>query len=131
MAAPVPRDLLRHARLLLAHPRAGAASRKNRLQVAVLGCDRVRSLAPARGGRLVRASCAAEREAALEMSAQKLRRDPVADKEPQPSATCAVRACRPLAVTMADGKEHLSIVICGHVDSGKSTTTGHLIYKVS
>jgi elongation factor 1-alpha len=23
----------------------------------------------------------------------------------------------------------LSIVVCGHVDSGKSTTTGHLIYK--
>ncbi|GFH25269.1 elongation factor 1-alpha, partial [Haematococcus lacustris] len=22
-----------------------------------------------------------------------------------------------------DGKQHLSIVICGHVDSGKSTTT--------
>jgi len=30
---------------------------------------------------------------------------------------------------MSEGKEHLSIVICGHVDSGKSTTTGHLIYK--
>ena len=25
-----------------------------------------------------------------------------------------------------DGKEHLSIVICGHVDSGKSTTTAAL-----
>lgn len=24
---------------------------------------------------------------------------------------------------MAEGKEHLSIVICGHVDSGKSTTS--------
>ena len=24
---------------------------------------------------------------------------------------------------MSEGKEHLSIVICGHVDSGKSTTT--------
>ncbi|XP_018413802.1 PREDICTED: elongation factor 1-alpha [Nanorana parkeri] len=31
---------------------------------------------------------------------------------------------------MADkGKTHLNIVIIGHVDSGKSTTTGHLIYK--
>jgi elongation factor 1-alpha len=28
------------------------------------------------------------------------------------------------------GKEHLSIVICGHVDSGKSTTTGHLIFEL-
>jgi len=27
-------------------------------------------------------------------------------------------------------KEHLSIVICGHVDSGKSTTTGHLIFEL-
>ncbi|XP_077350092.1 elongation factor 1-alpha isoform X2 [Lithobates pipiens] len=27
------------------------------------------------------------------------------------------------------GKAHLNIVIIGHVDSGKSTTTGHLIYK--
>ena len=26
-------------------------------------------------------------------------------------------------------KEHLSIVVCGHVDAGKSTTTGHLYYK--
>merc|ERR1712232_55472 len=28
------------------------------------------------------------------------------------------------------GKEHLSIVICGHVDSGKSTTTGRLIFEL-
>ena len=27
-------------------------------------------------------------------------------------------------------KDHLSIVICGHVDSGKSTTTGHLLFKL-
>jgi elongation factor 1-alpha len=27
------------------------------------------------------------------------------------------------------GKEHLSIVVCGHVDAGKSTTCGHLIFK--
>merc|ERR1712076_115799 len=26
--------------------------------------------------------------------------------------------------------EHLSIVICGHVDSGKSTTTGRLIFEL-
>jgi elongation factor 1-alpha len=33
---------------------------------------------------------------------------------------------------MPDGKEkeHLSIVICGHVDSGKSTTTGRLIFEL-
>jgi len=29
-----------------------------------------------------------------------------------------------------EGKEHLSIVICGHVDSGKSTTTGHLLFAL-
>jgi len=28
------------------------------------------------------------------------------------------------------GKEHVSIVICGHVDSGKSTTTGRLIFEL-
>eukprot|EP00954_Amorphochlora_amoebiformis_P024377 1365977-Amorphochlora_amoeboformis.AAC.2 len=27
-------------------------------------------------------------------------------------------------------KEHLSIVICGHVDSGKSTTTGRLLFEL-
>lgn len=29
------------------------------------------------------------------------------------------------------GKEriHVNLVIIGHVDSGKSTTTGHLVYK--
>jgi len=33
--------------------------------------------------------------------------------------------------TMAtDGKPHLSIVICGHVDSGKSTTTGRLLFDL-
>ena len=32
---------------------------------------------------------------------------------------------------MAEGeKKHVSIVICGHVDSGKSTTTGRLIYEL-
>ena len=29
-----------------------------------------------------------------------------------------------------DNKEHLSLVVCGHVDAGKSTTCGHLIYKL-
>eukprot|EP00300_Choanocystis_sp_HF-7_P036273 c52115_g1_i1.p1 GENE.c52115_g1_i1~~c52115_g1_i1.p1 ORF type:complete len:480 (+),score=125.60 c52115_g1_i1:44-1441(+) len=31
---------------------------------------------------------------------------------------------------MTEGKQHLSIVICGHVDSGKSTTTGHLLFEL-
>jgi len=28
------------------------------------------------------------------------------------------------------GKAHLSVVICGHVDSGKSTTTGRLLFEL-
>ena len=28
-----------------------------------------------------------------------------------------------------DGKNHISLVVIGHADAGKSTTTGHLIYK--
>ena len=31
---------------------------------------------------------------------------------------------------MSEGKQHISIVVCGHVDAGKSTTTGHLIFKL-
>jgi elongation factor 1-alpha len=31
---------------------------------------------------------------------------------------------------MAEKKEHLSLVVCGHVDAGKSTTCGHLIFKM-
>jgi len=30
---------------------------------------------------------------------------------------------------MGKDKDHINIVVVGHVDSGKSTTTGHLIYK--
>ncbi len=30
---------------------------------------------------------------------------------------------------MGQEKTHINIVVIGHVDSGKSTTTGHLIYK--
>jgi elongation factor 1-alpha len=31
---------------------------------------------------------------------------------------------------MSEDKQHISIVVCGHVDAGKSTTTGHLIFKL-
>ena len=30
---------------------------------------------------------------------------------------------------MGNGKTHINIVVIGHVDTAKSTTTGHLIYK--
>lgn len=33
------------------------------------------------------------------------------------------------STTMPKEKLHINIVVIGHVDSGKSTTTGHLIYK--
>jgi len=29
-----------------------------------------------------------------------------------------------------ENKEHLSLVVCGHVDAGKSTTCGHLIFQM-
>ncbi|XP_032757779.1 elongation factor 1-alpha 1-like [Rattus rattus] len=32
---------------------------------------------------------------------------------------------------MGKEKTHINIVVIGHVDSGKSTTTGHLIHKCS
>jgi elongation factor 1-alpha len=31
---------------------------------------------------------------------------------------------------MSDEKQHVSLVVCGHVDAGKSTTTGRLIYEL-
>jgi elongation factor 1-alpha len=31
---------------------------------------------------------------------------------------------------MGKEKVHINVVVIGHVDSGKSTTTGHLIYKL-
>ena len=34
-----------------------------------------------------------------------------------------------LCYRMPKEKTHINIVVIGHVDSGKSTTTGHLIYK--
>merc|ERR1712183_1125421 len=35
----------------------------------------------------------------------------------------------PRQINMGADKIHINIVVIGHVDSGKSTTTGHLIYK--
>ncbi|XP_042159688.1 elongation factor 1-alpha 1 isoform X4 [Oncorhynchus tshawytscha] len=37
--------------------------------------------------------------------------------------------CLPERTAMGKEKLHINIVVIGHVDSGKSTTTGHLIYK--
>ena len=34
-----------------------------------------------------------------------------------------------MAEKKEDKKEHLNLVVIGHVDCGKSTLTGHLIYK--
>ncbi len=33
-------------------------------------------------------------------------------------------------MSVESGKKHISMVVCGHVDAGKSTTTGHLIFKL-
>ena len=35
-----------------------------------------------------------------------------------------------MSAQAATGKEHISIVVTGHVDAGKSTTTGHLLFKL-
>jgi len=35
-----------------------------------------------------------------------------------------------VAMAADPSKKHLSLVICGHVDSGKSTTTGHLLFEL-
>ena len=46
------------------------------------------------------------------------------------SLGAALKVIRLSSLTMPANSEkpHLSIVICGHVDSGKSTTTGRLIF---
>ncbi|XP_035526177.1 elongation factor 1-alpha, oocyte form-like [Morone saxatilis] len=41
-----------------------------------------------------------------------------------------LKVCRYHRHIMGKEKIHLNIVVIGHVDSGKSTTTGHLIYKL-
>lgn len=33
-------------------------------------------------------------------------------------------------MTSNENKQHVSIAVCGHVDAGKSTTTGHLIFEL-
>merc|ERR1712173_489198 len=38
-------------------------------------------------------------------------------------------ACRNFYLKMGKEKTHINIVVIGHVDAGKSTSTGHLIYK--
>ncbi|VDM01788.1 unnamed protein product [Schistocephalus solidus] len=44
--------------------------------------------------------------------------------------TCPSRRVRSVpVVAMSKEKIHINIVVIGHVDSGKSTSTGHLIYK--
>ncbi|GJS74789.1 elongation factor 1-alpha isoform B [Tanacetum coccineum] len=46
------------------------------------------------------------------------------------STSFRITAVRSINPTMGKEKIHISIVVIGHVDSGKSTTTGHLIYKL-
>jgi GTPase len=52
-------------------------------------------------------------------------------------ATGATAAAAPLPVApeavqraAADGKPRISIVCCGHVDAGKSTMLGHLLFDL-
>merc|ERR1712225_3782 len=42
---------------------------------------------------------------------------------------CICSSTERISNTMGKEKTHVNIVVIGHVDSGKSTTTGHLIYK--
>ncbi|KAH0619250.1 hypothetical protein JD844_019125 [Phrynosoma platyrhinos] len=58
--------------------------------------------------------------------------------QPPSVAAAAAQFSTPLATAkhkprssgnMGKEKTHINIVVIGHVDSGKSTTTGHLIYK--
>merc|ERR1712227_1186859 len=42
---------------------------------------------------------------------------------------CICSSTERISNTMGKEKTHINIVVIGHVDSGKSTTTGHLIYK--
>merc|ERR1712225_173401 len=42
---------------------------------------------------------------------------------------CICSSTERISFTMGKEKGHINVVVIGHVDSGKSTTTGHLIYK--
>jgi len=42
---------------------------------------------------------------------------------------CICSSTERISNTMGKEKTHVNIVVIGHVDAGKSTTTGHLIYK--
>ena len=58
------------------------------------------------------------------------RRNPAANKRAPPtphSLASTPRALSPVSPTTP--QVHVSLVVIGHVDAGKSTTTGHLIYK--
>ena len=35
-----------------------------------------------------------------------------------------------MSAQVATGKQHISIVVTGHIDAGKSTSTGHLLFKL-
>jgi elongation factor 1-alpha len=39
------------------------------------------------------------------------------------------RSCHQITSTMAKVRDHISLVVIGHLNAGKSTTTGHLLYK--
>lgn len=40
-----------------------------------------------------------------------------------------IQASHGTPLTALQDKTHINVVVIGHVDSGKSTTTGHLIYQ--
>ncbi|VDN96876.1 unnamed protein product [Rodentolepis nana] len=46
-----------------------------------------------------------------------------------PSGTFVVQRLSRTRLGMAKEKTHINLIVIGHVDSGKSTSTGHLIYK--
>jgi len=56
---------------------------------------------------------------------------PASSLRPSPlRAAASDPACTHLAFeTMGKEKKHVNIVVIGHVDSGKSTLAGHLIYR--
>ncbi|KAJ7766129.1 translation elongation factor [Mycena metata] len=45
------------------------------------------------------------------------------------ASICVAKLFNDLISLMGKEKTHVNVVVIGHVDSGKSTTTGHLIYK--